>query len=443
MLSESDAAFDAIDTDSSGTIEDYELLLHLVQKGHDATRIDALFRSLDVNADGHISRDEWNHGFEQFREMERDAAAAAAAAAAVEKVKAAAEVARRDDFRELAVFGNAQPSSEVGEEDDLAAHARVAQAKEREEQSSLERHTKFAEDTFTLAYTNLSTFFTGLEGLIGAPSPNLRVAMRTEHCLSDDSTKQFTTGNYGISTTPQIEWYVVVDPRAGLAELKLAAFPAETVAMEEAHKRGARLKPLSELLGALAEKNEALRRLGEPPLLEEELIGGRLYTGPMVTVRALEQVAAAPARCTQRRARALLCAVPEVQPGVPRVDRRGARLPQGQLCARVQGEQVHDDVSRVAPPSSPRPTLPLARAPRPAPRRCPVASGCTCSTRPWSSSPSSRARRRSTAAPRTACCPSPSGRRTSRACAAASTRRSCRRRATAASRSATRRARRR
>ena len=35
--------------------------------------------------------------------------------------------------------------------DDLAAQARVAQAKAREEKDSLERHSKFAESTFTLA----------------------------------------------------------------------------------------------------------------------------------------------------------------------------------------------------------------------------------------------------------------------------------------------------
>ena len=84
-----------------------------------------------------------------------------------------------------------------------------------------ERSSKFAESTFTLAYTGRSTFFGGLEALIGTPSPNLRVAMEAEHCASPDSQDEFTTANYGIHTRSDIEWYFVVDPDAGLEALGL------------------------------------------------------------------------------------------------------------------------------------------------------------------------------------------------------------------------------
>jgi outer membrane protein OmpA-like peptidoglycan-associated protein len=55
--------FEQIDTDGSGTIEDHELLAHLAGQGQDDDSIDALFKALDVNGDGHISRDAWNEGF--------------------------------------------------------------------------------------------------------------------------------------------------------------------------------------------------------------------------------------------------------------------------------------------------------------------------------------------------------------------------------------------
>ena len=99
------------------------------------------------------------------------------------------------------------------------------------------RHTKFAESTFTLAYTDRSAFFGGLEGRVGLPSPNLRAAMQTEHCAAADSQDEFTTTNYGVTTTPEVEWHAVVDPAAGLARIKSAAYPAETCGLEDGDPR--------------------------------------------------------------------------------------------------------------------------------------------------------------------------------------------------------------
>jgi hypothetical protein len=162
---------------------------------------------------------------------------------------------------------------------DLVIQARAA-AKVRGDTAE-SRHAKFAESTFVLAYTGLPTFFEGLQGRVGQPSPNLRLAMRTEHCSSTDSDIEFTTRNYGITTTPKIEWHAVLDPVDGLAQLKRTGYPEETFGIAQAHKRANRLRPLKELLPALQEKNERLNALGEPPLLNDELLAGRLYSGPM------------------------------------------------------------------------------------------------------------------------------------------------------------------
>ena len=43
--------------------------------------------------------------------------------------------------------------------------------------SAAELSSKFAAETFTLSYSSLSAFFSGLEGRVGPPSPALRAAM--------------------------------------------------------------------------------------------------------------------------------------------------------------------------------------------------------------------------------------------------------------------------
>jgi hypothetical protein len=174
------------------------------------------------------------------------------------------------------VVGNAAAPAKVG----LADLVREAQAQSRTASDAQEQHSKFAEATFTLAYTGRSTFFGGLETLIGLPTPNLRIAMETEHCASADSRDEFTTSNYGITTTPEVEWHVVLDPQAGLGILKRKEYPFETFGVTGEHMR--KLQTLDDFVPALERTNASLRKLGEPTLCEEELLSGRLYTGPMV-----------------------------------------------------------------------------------------------------------------------------------------------------------------
>ena len=175
--------------------------------------------------------------------------------------------------------GNAAAPAKIG----LADLVTKAQAQARSVSDAQEQHSKFSEATFTLAYTGRSTFFGGLESLIGLPTPNLRMAMEAEHCASADSQDEFTTSNYGITTTPEVEWHAVVDPHAGLAALKRKEYPSETYGATGEHMR--KLKPLDKFLPALERTNASLRKLGEPTVCEEELLSGRLYTGPMVRAK--------------------------------------------------------------------------------------------------------------------------------------------------------------
>ena len=104
--------------------------------------------------------------------------------------------------------------------------------------------------------------------------------MRREHITSADSKWKFTTANYLLTTTPEIEYVFVTAPESGLFFLGLEAWPAETVDMPSgADKR----TPMSTAVLELhtAEVNERLAKIGGRQLLEEEVISARLYTGPL------------------------------------------------------------------------------------------------------------------------------------------------------------------
>jgi hypothetical protein len=144
----------------------------------------------------------------------------------------------------------------------------------------------------------LDAFFGGLEGLVGAPRNNVLDAMVGDHTKRADSKLPFTTGNYGITTTSDIEWRFVYEPEesqaeqgpgaageegshAGGAEVASSAWPAESEARlpNRAHCRKPRA--LSEFREAMDEKNAQLQAVKQPPMTTEELIGARLYTGPL------------------------------------------------------------------------------------------------------------------------------------------------------------------
>ena len=80
--------------------------------------------------------------------------------------------------------------------------------------SGQELHDKFCQDggAFTLSYGELSSFFEGLAGLVGEPSPTISEAMAREHCDAADSDNIFHAGNYETDTTSHAEWWFVADP---------------------------------------------------------------------------------------------------------------------------------------------------------------------------------------------------------------------------------------
>ena len=72
-----DSLFRTIDTNSSGTIEPAELLIHSVVAGQTPESVADLFLALDVNGDGLLSPEEWEAGFEDFLALSQQGAAQA------------------------------------------------------------------------------------------------------------------------------------------------------------------------------------------------------------------------------------------------------------------------------------------------------------------------------------------------------------------------------
>jgi hypothetical protein len=100
--------------------------------------------------------------------------------------------------------------------------------------------------------------------------------MEYEHIGDKDATSSFTAPN-GTTTTSEVEWQFVCLPEAR------DAYP-ERQGFREHHSQWCRSpKPLAELMELMeSHANERLRAGGHSEMILEELVGGRLYTGPMV-----------------------------------------------------------------------------------------------------------------------------------------------------------------
>ena len=158
-----------------------------------------------------------------------------------------------------------------------------------------ELHSKFSEQgAYTLKHLDLNAFFAGLERVIGAPSPgsmdDVLDAMEAEHLHGSESDEVFVTANYGVRTSSATEWRFVVTPGAP----PNGGWPFETIntsiaddapgapAGEHRSKSIKRVTmPRDELLQRVRARNERLKKIGEPELVDAEVLAARLYTGPV------------------------------------------------------------------------------------------------------------------------------------------------------------------
>ena len=164
-----------------------------------------------------------------------------------------------------------------------------------------------------LAFGGLSTYDSGLEGLIGPPNHMLADAMRREHCVAADSDEPFTPTNYMVRTTSKVEWFFVSAPDGTLGtELPAGlgvdpgqplpvqadgslAWPSEAADLIEERQR--RLpRPMHYFDRQMTAHNASLREIKLPPIVGEELLSLRLYTGPCAPARPTARPPPTPAR---------------------------------------------------------------------------------------------------------------------------------------------------
>ena len=135
--------------------------------------------------------------------------------------------------------------------------------------------SKFAVSAkFELAFGGLDTFFAGLERMVGPPAlidGSLLKAMAFEHEAAPDATTPFSSSN-GLTSTSHAEWEFVAKPKDGKKY-------AEREQLRPDWRRGA--MRVDELKRRMAGRNEVLVAAGHTELCVEEVVGGRLYTGPM------------------------------------------------------------------------------------------------------------------------------------------------------------------
>ena len=144
-----------------------------------------------------------------------------------------------------------------------------------------------------MQFGSLSTFFGGLEQLapvgggkqLGPPAMeggSLKRAMESEHCTRPDSEKKFDTSNGMTGVTSEGEWEFVNKPEKN----------------REYASRGRPREPIefAEFTSKMKAKNAELALREHPPMEENELRAGRLYTG----VRRDQPIPVPSRRCLAR-----------------------------------------------------------------------------------------------------------------------------------------------
>ena len=135
-------------------------------------------------------------------------------------------------------------------------------------------------DTFQMEFASLEKFFNGLDALIGEPKHPFQDYMKREHCGMKDSEKAFMTSNGIEGATPTQEWEFVHAPVSGTGYPQRPGWVRSCQPLE-CFERKSEQRTSGRSLSSLEEVNDKLQRQNLTEMGLEELIGGRLYTGPM------------------------------------------------------------------------------------------------------------------------------------------------------------------
>jgi hypothetical protein len=146
-----------------------------------------------------------------------------------------------------------------------SAFSSLVEESQTSENSSASLGSRFLQDTDALQYSfgTENHFYGGLDSYIGRPKdPDVFSKMQWEHCSSPYAHTEFTAGNYGVTTDPNVEWNFVV-------------FATET--LPGGTKNGVPLQRAPIPFSHFENMQQSTRAL----LTRAEVTALRLYTGPM------------------------------------------------------------------------------------------------------------------------------------------------------------------
>ena len=147
-----------------------------------------------------------------------------------------------------------------------------------------ELNHKFAADAFKgeMGFGGTAEFYGGLEGIIGSPTfleGSLLKSVEREHCGLKDATLPFDSSNGIKGTTPAKEWEFVFEPDTAAAPDAYAERGGDfRTRCPQLCRKPTALAVFEERMRL---KNTELTGAGQAALILEELVAGRLYTGPM------------------------------------------------------------------------------------------------------------------------------------------------------------------
>ena len=157
--------------------------------------------------------------------------------------------------------------------------------KTAEAATGAELNKKFAADGGAfkgeMGFGGTTEYYGGLEGVIGSPKfldGSLFKSMEREHCGLNDATLPFDSSNGIKGTTSELEWEFVVSPDTTNKD----KYAERSGDFREKHPDWCRkLRPLEVMKQEMRLKNDELKKSGQDELIDEELIAGILYTGPL------------------------------------------------------------------------------------------------------------------------------------------------------------------
>ena len=133
-----------------------------------------------------------------------------------------------------------------------------------------------------MGFASIEVFFSGLEGLVGPPlmlEGSLLKQMECEHTREADSNQPFNTSNGIFGATSLEEWEFVVNPNPNGT-----SYVERSDGFDSEHpewRRANHAQPLAFYAVRMDAQNARLKSKGHTAMTVEELVGGRLYTGPM------------------------------------------------------------------------------------------------------------------------------------------------------------------